>query len=68
MLCVLFCFFIFCIVIDCLCIDVIYVKLFMKNDLVWVYEVNGLGNLSKDGYIDFEKVLKEKIFIRYIVL
>lgn len=60
--------FILCIVTDRLCIDVIYVKLSMKNDLVRVHEANGLGNPSKDGYTDLEKVLKEKTFTRYIVL
>ncbi|CAN7112795.1 unnamed protein product, partial [Brassica rapa subsp. narinosa] len=36
----------------------------MKNDLVRVHEANGLGNPSKDGYTDLEKVLKEKTFTR----
>ena len=59
--------FILCIVTHCLCIDVV-VKLSMKNDVIRVHEANGLGNPSKDGYTDLEKVLKEKTFTRYIVL
>ncbi|KAF3528422.1 hypothetical protein DY000_02043519 [Brassica cretica] len=36
----------------------------MKNDVVRVHEANGLGNLSKDGFTDLEKILKDKTFTR----
>ncbi|KAL0838000.1 hypothetical protein Bca101_089890 [Brassica carinata] len=36
----------------------------MKNDVVRVQEANESGNLSKDGFTDLEKILKDKTFTR----
>ncbi|KAH0904954.1 hypothetical protein HID58_044457 [Brassica napus] len=40
----------------------------MKNDVVRVQEANESGNLSKDGFTDLEKILKDRTFTRYNVL
>ncbi|WZZ29638.1 hypothetical protein YC2023_013039 [Brassica napus] len=36
----------------------------MKNDVVRVQEANESGNLSKDGFTDLEKILKDRTFTR----
>lgn len=40
----------------------------LKNDLIRIEDTNASVDPTKDGFVDLEKILKEKTFTRYTIL